>query len=89
MKQNLTKTDVRNEANPFNAEVMDTEYIQKPKIWQFNVNAPEGYEWADGGSLSLVCIWDGSIPGAKKEAFKDLIQRMRCGLEQRNYETNP
>jgi hypothetical protein len=89
MARKLTKADVKKAAAMYGAEVEETGYISKPKLYQFHVNAPEGYQWADAGCLGFVVLWDGRLPNEKQEAFQDVINRINQGLEEIDTTVNP
>lgn len=48
----------------------------------YQVCAPKGYEWSDGGSIHLRVEWpDGSSGEDKDAVIQDAINRIECGLQ--------
>lgn len=52
--------------------------------WNFEALAPDGMQWVESGGVSLVCrihLHTDDLKRDKAEAFEDLFNRMKQGLE--------
>jgi len=51
-------------------------------LYMITVDAPDGYEWADGGTTQMViCENDTPDPEPEAELWADALDRMRIGLD--------
>jgi len=70
-----------NYAQSIGAVLTAPEYFTHDQSWVVEAEAPDGKQWTMSESQTLVCIWYHYIKGDKDEELRDLIARMKFGLE--------
>ncbi len=68
----------------------DIEMFTDESSYNFEALAPDGMEWVESGSVSLVCrvyLHTNDLKRDKKEAFEDLFNRMKQGLQDENIDS--
>lgn len=77
----LTKASVRRAAEKFKGTLTDTQQWDC-QIYEFEVEAPDGYRWVDGPS-AMVVRWV-SYDNDNQDAFEGAIERISYGIELNN-----
>ncbi len=81
-----TRKQLETEATKHEAEIEFTPYDSETDI---EIVAPDDMQWVSGQCIHMVARCWSYIKGSRAEAYDDLIERMKNGLEPLDTEINP
>ena len=73
------RKDIQQLADQLGADVEI--WADSENSYTIEATAPDGMQWAESGSISLVSRFFTLWPETKAEACNDILERMRIGLE--------